>query len=180
MFYTLYRYPRRKNTAIIARDQFKMFFGDVIRLLDVLDHLHVTGLEELTDKEIRNLSWYYQKVTFSKEDHPVGIRKLLSQFEYMLTLRSHWGMEVMGFEAGFCGCYPIYPDNIFFRDMLKDTGVYFFDTNNLIGSIQDFFKSGKKWDIYHEKFIDRFKASAHLPDFWYKVYEILLKQKDRQ
>ena len=138
-----------------------------------VSHLHISGGQIAEDQLVEVFGASLSKVTSGNLSWPQGIAYRLSQVEFCLNMHTYLGVEMMGVEAGLCGCQPIYPDTEFYRDLFDGTGVVFFDVANPVDSLRAIIKEGSKFDKETtEAFRTKFSAEDTLPKFWEQVYEL--------
>ena len=178
-FFQSGRMERVPKTAAMINDHFLSNAQIVRHLLreDILDRIFVTGIDQFSDDTLTFFEGVTAKLTPVMLTWPDGIRKLLNQVEFHISLIHHSGMEMMGFEAGFCGAQPIYIGNKFYEFLFEeDIGIGLVDPVNIGGSLETLLTqlSAAGWQSEHqERFIKNHSAAEHLPSFWDGVIEVL-------
>ena len=174
------RFERVKGSVMMCYDNLGRVYhrGDVPGMLapnmDVISHLYVgtRGMAIEPDLET-TFGNAWERVFFENFTYPSGIIKQLSQAEFVLTTHTVLGIELLGIEAGMCGCQPIYPDTEFYRDAFDGTGVVFYDTENAQESLRLIIQEGSRFDKKTtEAFRTKFSAEDTLPKFWDQVYAL--------
>lgn len=177
IFYHIDRFQRKPKSMVIMGDQFSGNIDMIRSIIPHIDQVFVTNTDN--DDMIISASPEKNKIKCGIIDYPFGIRKVLSQYEYVLNIHEWVGMELMGFEGGFCGSHPIYPDTQYYRDLFHDfDGVALFDTNNPVDSIVSIINKKSDWvDNHMADFVKKYSAENHLPQFWNNVSDILDARK---
>lgn len=160
------RFERKLNSLIMMSDHFNQHNEDMVDVAGSIKNLCVTKSNpEHNEGNILHVGL----------DHPFGVINRLNMYEYVLSTQEHVGMELFGFEGGFCGANPIYPDNPYYRSLFSEvTGVKFFDVNNRSTSIIDIVSQPSDWIENHmQTFIDYFSSETNLNKFWNSIYDVL-------
>lgn len=172
MFHKYERFDRVPGSVMISHDNLVPEANLVNGVIDAVSELHVTKAATLSSM-VPDALRENNKVSCEMLPYPKGIAYKASQCEFVLHTHTTLGVEMMGIEAGMCGCQPIYPDTEFYRDIFEDTGVIFYDTDNAVDSLKSIIADGASWsDEQVEAFRSKFSAEDNLPAFWDHVYKL--------
>ena len=180
-FYISHRSQRVPKSLILLRDQFE---GEGIPAVlasllqkKLITKITVAGTNQIdfSTENMRAILPYQDAIEIVSVNWPDGVRLLLNTGEFFLTTQPRHGIELMGIEAGFCGCQPIYPDTPYYRDGFSGTDIDFFDVENPEPSLEEIFSDeNHHWDAEkRERFVERCSGTRHLPKFWEHVFKVL-------
>ena len=165
---------RKPSSVIMSGDHFYNHFDQILQIIPHVSDMFITGMIEMEDSYRQFLGEKSKKIQYAALIYPIGVRSKLSQYQYILNMKTDVGMELMGVEGGFCGAQPIYPDTPYYQDMFSGTDVKLFDAQNPIESIIDIVTQKSTWDTDSiEPFVKKYGASKNLYTFWNNVYDIL-------
>lgn len=177
-FYHSNRFARKPNSVIIMEDQFTSDFQTIMGIMPSISELYISNFNDhhISDETKASFEKYKDKIKYGNSDYPSGVRKMLQQYEYVLSVRDWVGMELMGFEGGMCGAHPIYPDTPMYREMFDGSGVKLFDLANPVDSISKIVSEKSTWvDEHMADFTNKYCGENNIPLFWDSVYDILTK-----
>ena len=172
VFHRYERFQRVPGSVLMSADNLLPEVALIESVMDVVSELHVTKAQQLGENESARLQKYLDKISCESLPYPKGIAYKASQCEFVLHTHTTLGTEMMGIEAGMCGCQPIYPDTAFYRDIFDGTGVLFYDVADA-GALRALIESGATWtDKEVEAFRSKLSAEDNLPAFWDQVYDL--------
>ena len=167
------RFERLPGSVMISHDNVVPEVGLMAGIMEVVSELHITKASSLHENVASALATFIDRVSCESLPYPKGIAYKASQCEFVLHTHTTLGVEMMGIEAGMCGCQPIYPDTEFYRDVFEDTGVIFYDTADPVTSLKSIISEGSTFtDTKVEAFREQFSAEDNLPAFWEFVYNL--------
>ena len=166
------RFVRVPGSVMMSADNLSPEVALIESIMNVVSELHVTKSAQLGDTESNVLKKHMNKISCEALPYPKGIAYKASQCEFVLHTHTTFGPEMMGIEAGMCGCQPIYPDTKYYRDIFGDTGVLFYNIEDA-DSLRELIAGGQTWtDEQVEAFRSKFSAEDNLPAFWEAVYKL--------
>ena len=173
VFHKYERFERVPGSVMVSHDNLFPETDWINGIMDAVSELHVTKKDAISPDVADALQENISKVSVAMLPYPKGIAYEASQCEFVLHTHTTLGVEMMGIEAGMCGCQPIYPDTEFYRDIFDDTGVVFYDTDNAVDSLKTIISEGASWsDEQIEAFRSKFSAEDNLPAFWDHVSQL--------